>query len=264
MEVFDKGLYAGKTINNFSNDGIHINIVQYDLGKEIIGRHYHLNSHLCFLLQGSDKEQTATKMYQRMAGQVFYYRSEQVHETLQINRSMKSMLIEFDRSFLQKHDLQEDHIDLALKENHHLQLSLLKILQEKQSIQDGTDFSSMQMLIINLCSFSKNLKLKLPDWLKKVEEILRDRWNETITLADLAQQVNIHPVTLCKYFAKTHQETLGEYMRKIKIEHSLSLIKNSNKNFSEIAHYCGFADQSHFIRCFKNATGYLPKDFRKL
>ncbi len=48
------------------------------------------------------------------------------------------------------------------------------------------------------------------------------------------------------------------------VERSLPLIKESRMSLSEIAHYCGFADQSHFIRCFRGATGFRPGAFRRL
>ncbi|MEW6737177.1 MAG: helix-turn-helix domain-containing protein [Acidobacteriota bacterium] len=42
------------------------------------------------------------------------------------------------------------------------------------------------------------------------------------------------------------------------------MIKNSQMSLTEIALHCGFADQSHFTRNFKEITGFLPKEFRKI
>ena len=53
-------------------------------------------------------------------------------------------------------------------------------------------------------------------------------------------------------------------MRRIKIERSLALIESNQTNLTEIGFQCGFADQSHFIRTFKNQTGFSPKQFQKL
>lgn len=58
--------------------------------------------------------------------------------------------------------------------------------------------------------------------------------------------------------------TLGEYARQVKIEKAISLIGQSRGSLADIAYECGFADQSHFIRAFKSATGFLPGEFKKI
>jgi AraC family transcriptional regulator len=55
---------------------------------------------------------------------------------------------------------------------------------------------------------------------------------------------------------------LGEYLRKLKVQKSIALIKNSELPLTEIAYLCGFSDQSHFTKVFKETLGFLPKEFR--
>jgi AraC family transcriptional regulator len=50
----------------------------------------------------------------------------------------------------------------------------------------------------------------------------------------------------------------------MRIEKSLSLLPDKNLSLTEIAFDCGFADQSHFLRCFKQITGNTPSAYRKL
>lgn len=264
METLDGGVYTGKIIDQLNNDGVYINTIHYNVESENAGDHCHSNPHLCHLLQGNDIEKRDEKIYARNGGDIFYYQSGEAHETLQINNFMKSLLVEFDLSFLKKYDLDETKIGFALKKNSHVKLSMVKILKEMHLLDDRNSMTSIQLSLLNICSISEYSSKKLPEWLTTVEELLKDNWKTSISLDDLAMAVDVHPVNVSKYFAKFHRETLSEYMRKIKVEHSLSLIKNSNKTLTEIAHECGFADQSHFIRCFKDATNYLPRDFRRL
>lgn len=264
METLDKGVYTGKIIDQLKNEGVYINTIHYTLESDNPGDHCHSNPHLCYLLQGNDIEKRNRKSYIRNGGDIFFYQSGEAHETVQINNLMKSLVIEFDISFLNKYDLDETKLQNALKKSSHLKLSMLKIFKEMHLLDDRNSMTSIQLNLLNICSISEYSTKKLPEWLTKVEELLKDNWDTSISLDDLASAVDIHPVTVSKYFAKFHSETLSEYMRKTKVEHSLSLIKNSTKTLTEIAHDCGFADQSHFIRCFKDATNYLPKDFRKL
>ncbi|GAA3656436.1 helix-turn-helix domain-containing protein [Flavivirga jejuensis] len=85
-----------------------------------------------------------------------------------------------------------------------------------------------------------------------------------MSLNKRSKVVGLHTVTISKFFRKYFSCTLGEYQRKLKIDYSLELIKNSKMSLTEIPHYCGFTDQSHFTRIFNEMTGFLPKHFRKL
>ncbi len=62
----------------------------------------------------------------------------------------------------------------------------------------------------------------------------------------MATIIGVHPVTISKYFPRYFSCTLGEYMRKLKIEKSLSLIKSPGNSLTNVAYACGFFDQSHF------------------
>ena len=103
-----------------------------------------------------------------------------------------------------------------------------------------------------------------PDWIKKVDELLHSCDLEKVSLTYLAAHAGIHPVHLCRGFKKYFYCTLGEYIRKIKIEKSLSQLNIKNMSLTAIAFECGFADQSHFIRCFKDINHITPLQYRKI
>ena len=103
-----------------------------------------------------------------------------------------------------------------------------------------------------------------PQWARLLRSILNDRWNENILLHELASLVQVHPVTISKFFPKYFRCTLGEYVRKLRIEKATTLILKSQLSLTDIAHQCGFFDQSHFIRVFKQTTGFLPNTYKKI
>jgi AraC family transcriptional regulator len=45
---------------------------------------------------------------------------------------------------------------------------------------------------------------------------------------------------------------------------SFTLLQKTDLTLTEIAFDCGFSDQSHFIRVFKEVTGYSPGKIRRL
>ena len=79
------------------------------------------------------------------------------------------------------------------------------------------------------------------------------------TLAGIA---GVHPVHLSREFHKHFHMTIGEYIRKRRIEHASELLSNSELSMAEIASTCGFSDQSHFCALFKKHSGMTPAKFR--
>jgi AraC family transcriptional regulator len=124
----------------------------------------------------------------------------------------------------------------------------------------------MRMLLLDYLHRSERWREPsvIPEWLKKVQDLLHDRWQDKVCLTELSHAVDVHPVTISHYFPKFFSCTLGAYMRKLKVEKALSMLNSSGESLSAIAYDCGFFDQSHFIRTFKELTGFLPGHYRAL
>ncbi|MEO1655562.1 MAG: helix-turn-helix transcriptional regulator, partial [Bacteroidota bacterium] len=81
---------------------------------------------------------------------------------------------------------------------------------------------------------------------------------------ELAQELQLHPVSISKYFSKYRSSTLGDYMRKLKVDRAVRLLLNSSQSLAEVAYACGFSDQSHMTRLFKTYIGFSPKSLRSI
>lgn len=263
MFALGKGKSTGQIVKSHSNDGTIISMIHYPVEECGQGFHYHENPHICFLFQGGDIESRSDRSYQRKTGDIYFYYAGEKHASISRQSISKHTNIEFGANFLRKYELSESQIESAVKNNADAGFLILKIQQELL-IEDECSDLSVRTLLLNLIDSSKSISKTAPLWVKKLDELLNDRWNEQITLEELAAAVGKYPTTISKYFRKYFSCTMGEYLRKIRIGKSLPLIKNSPMPLTEIAFYCGFADQSHFTRNFKEMTGFLPKDFRKI
>ena len=58
--------------------------------------------------------------------------------------------------------------------------------------------------------------------------------------------------------------TVGEYVRRLRIEFACRELSDSEKPLAFIAQNAGFFDQSHFSKTFKLLTGQSPAAYRKL
>ncbi len=99
-------------------------------------------------------------------------------------------------------------------------------------------------------------------WLDQARELLHARLGENLTHDEVATSVGVHPVYLATLFRRRFHCTIGEYVRRLRIEFAASELANSNHSLCEIGLAAGFSDQSHFSKVFKSHTGMTPGHFR--
>ncbi|MFP5041864.1 chromate resistance protein ChrB domain-containing protein [Parasediminibacterium sp. JCM 36343] len=107
---------------------------------------------------------------------------------------------------------------------------------------------------------------KIPNWVEELKEILQDQIDTQFTfdLKKISESLELNPAYISRAFSKYFEDlNFGDYVRKLRIDKAIELIKNPNYSLTEIAYLTGFSDQSHFTRIFKKHTGKNPSDFRK-
>ena len=105
---------------------------------------------------------------------------------------------------------------------------------------------------------------RAPRWLKRVREMLDANYLSSPSLTELATLAGVHQVHLSREFRKHYNCTIGEFIRKRRVEHACNLLSKSDSPLSEIALTCGFSDQSHFSAMFKTHIGLTPAKFREM
>ena len=264
MFSLTKGKYTGKIVSSLNIDGSIVSTTHYLAEESNCDWHYHENPHISFVFQGGESVTQNRKSEKQYLSGIFFYHSGERHRWISPEPVSKSANIELGNDFLKKFGLNETGVGKAIIDNLDAKFLLLKMQQEM--LADGREsFVAIQTLLLELVTSSKvSFKGTAPKWVYILSDLLNDKWNESVTLSELSLAADVHPVTISKYFRKYFSCTLGEYLRKLKIEKSIPLIKNSEESLTEIAFHCGFADQSHFIRNFKQMTGFLPKEFRNI
>jgi AraC family transcriptional regulator len=100
-------------------------------------------------------------------------------------------------------------------------------------------------------------------WLARVHEMVHERFAEQCTLQQLAKQSGVHPVHVAAAFRRQYGCTVGQYVRRRRIEFACQQLTTSDAALADIALAAGFADQSHFCRTFKRLTGLTPAGYRQ-
>lgn len=109
---------------------------------------------------------------------------------------------------------------------------------------------------------SNNAVRQAPQWLLQAHELVKSRFLEHLRLGEIAQTVGIHPVTLSREFRHFYDCTIGETVRRRRIDFACRELLQPQGSLVEIALRSGFYDQSHFVKTFKRLTGLTPTQYQ--
>lgn len=101
-----------------------------------------------------------------------------------------------------------------------------------------------------------------PTWLRRVRERLDDDFRRSPELNDLARLAGVSRGHLTRSFRAVYGVSVGDYVRRLRIEHAARRLRTHEVPLSEVALDAGFYDQSHFTRRFKTAIGVTPAKYR--
>jgi AraC family transcriptional regulator len=111
---------------------------------------------------------------------------------------------------------------------------------------------------------AESAERKLPPWMRRVIELLHAEFRRSLTINDVALEVGVHPIHLSRVFRRFQRQTVGEYVRGLRIRYACGQLRAADLPLADLALSAGFSDQSHFTRVFKQRTGITPGDFRAL
>ncbi|WP_116140076.1 AraC family transcriptional regulator [Trinickia diaoshuihuensis] len=97
----------------------------------------------------------------------------------------------------------------------------------------------------------------------RAKELLLSRPSEGMTLADIASECNLSRAYFIRAFAKSTGRTPHQWLLERRAEQARDLLERSDLALSEVAHACGFADQSHMSRVFSKTLGMTPGAWRR-
>ncbi|HEY4196734.1 MAG TPA: helix-turn-helix transcriptional regulator [Mucilaginibacter sp.] len=263
MQILEPGQYVGHILKEQQADGIVASVSAYNQHLFNDNWHCHVNPHISFVLKGGCSEKKKNQ-YERLPGRITFYKAGEPHQIVHMFQSVHINL-EMTEAFLLQAGFAETTFGNTLDKTPDARLLMLGIYRELLA-DDTFSHTSVHMLLLGFLNRAQCWRdeKQQPDWIKKVYEVMNDRWAETLKLEDLSHVAGVHPVTVSSCFPRYFSCTLGAYMRKLKIERALELLKTPGISLTDVAYACGFFDQSHFIRTFKQLTGFLPAYYQKL
>jgi AraC-like DNA-binding protein len=122
----------------------------------------------------------------------------------------------------------------------------------------------LQLLVITARCSREERTSNTRAWLSNIHKVIEDRYLNEFRLSELASLAGVHRVHLVREFRKHYGATIGQYIRKLRIDHACQLLGQTNLPLREISSTCRFADQSHFTKQFRKLSGLTPAAYRNL
>jgi transcriptional regulator GlxA family with amidase domain len=98
--------------------------------------------------------------------------------------------------------------------------------------------------------------------IKKAQEFIENNIHEKITVDELADTVAIGRRSFERRFKQATNNSVSEYIHRVKIEAAKRQFENSRKNINEVMFDVGYTDTKAFRAMFKKITGLTPVEYR--
>ena len=100
--------------------------------------------------------------------------------------------------------------------------------------------------------------------LAAVHTYIDDHFSEQLSLEKISSQFYISKFYLTREYKKIYGMTIFQHIITARINYGKKLLRFSDRSVDEIAHMCGFNDQSYFARQFKKAENITCFSYRKM
>ena len=228
--------------------------------------HSHEEVHFCLLLQGHYEENCGKHTIVRKPSTLALMASGAIHSNRIHSTGIRFLSIEMTRSWLNRANGRLAFIrGLTQFDNGPLPWLAMRLYREFRSEDDVAPLAMEGLaleLLAGVARRSSHSESGTANWLRKARDLVHERFQESISLTDVAEFTEVHPVSLARAFRREYGHTVGEYVRRLRIEFACQKLSASDASLVEIALSAGFSEQSHFSRTFKRLTGLTPSEYR--
>jgi AraC family transcriptional regulator len=230
--------------------------------------HSHRHALLTFVVEGTFREHYEDRTIVCRPGALHFVPAGQVHSD-EFETNVRSLHVAMSRDVLDGLDRRSVVPRKPVEVSGLSATWLANRLYAEFSQADKASSIAMEGLVLEILaeiarSQTQQDPILVPRWLRQATEIVESRFLERLTLAEIAAQVGVHYVHLSRQFHKYNRCTIGEMIRRRRIQYASHLLAHSSTPLAEIALICGFSDQSHLSFLFKRYMGVSPSRFRTM
>jgi len=223
----------------------------------VVPAHEHANTYLCVVVKGAF-ESRAERRDECHAGSAVAYPAGQVHENRFGRQSSRCVNIHFGPMWTEERWVRDWLRDYRYVGVGAAAPSLRRLDRETQADDSAAPLAMASAAIERLAAAVRaDAPSGRPAWVTRLIDRIESDLACAPTLSHLAAEIGVHPAHLSRVFRRTCGETLGEYVRRRRVEEAECAL-SSDLSLAEIAARAGFSDQAHFTRVFRQHFGVSP------
>jgi transcriptional regulator GlxA family with amidase domain len=96
----------------------------------------------------------------------------------------------------------------------------------------------------------------------RAQKVLQERFAKPVSLAELSRICDVSPFQLIRRFHRVLGVTPFAYLAQFRVNRAQAMLCQGHA-LSDVAYTCGFSDQSHMTRAFKQALGLPPGEYAR-
>lgn len=228
--------------------------------------HTHDTASICLILTGQGVEIIDGRRVAMQPGCVIMRAPQIIHSDEYGAVPLRGLMMELDRKWLQT-----CRYFLSVFESYRhfpngavpaLALRIYRESRIKDTVAPVIVEGLMLEMLGNASRSLTKTPVRPPGWLTQARDLLHGRFNDSLNLIEIANFVGVHPTHLARSFKKHYRTTVGEYLRRLRLDWATRRLSETEDSITEIALAAGFYDQSHFSHLFKQHTGLTPAEFR--
>lgn len=230
-------------------------------------RHAHERANVSFVLKGSFTEVIGRHSQECGPLSLLVKPAGEVHSNEYGSAGARCLIIEVMQHRLEAIRSYSKVLDRA----EHLRSGLLPTLAlrvyREFRLRDRSSLLIIEGLVLEILGHAARrgapaMPLAPPRWLKQARDICHEQFTQPISLLGVATSVDVNPAHLARTFRRHYQCSVGEYVRRLRLDFAAREIVESDMSLAEIASAAGFYDHSHFTHAFKARTGMTPTEYR--
>lgn len=98
--------------------------------------------------------------------------------------------------------------------------------------------------------------------IKNIIGLIEEKYMERLTLDDVASRLYLNRYYVSHLFSRATGLSLSDYILMRRMREARQLLVYSSYSITEVALAVGYSNSNHFSKCFKQETGYTPRDYR--
>lgn len=267
MKLHSRQLY-GSVLNSCELSDLALMETEY-VPYAVLPKHSHECAYLCLVLQGTYSEAYGNRTRVCKPSTLVFHSPDEVHSDHFHKAGGRCFNIQVSSYWLGRVREHSMVLDSQAESYGGVQVNLaMKLYNEFRLMDEAAPLAIEGLLLEILAEASRHSKLKsdrnTPRRIERAKEFLHAHFHESISLEHVAKSVEAHPVYLARGFRKHYRCTVGEYVRRLRVEFACSKLSVSDEPLAKIALSAGFSDQSHFSRVVRTHTGTSPAKYRKI